>query len=59
MQYDAVFLLYQLRYSADYEDWTTVENATSWRNKANNFPFCYPVQLQWGKNLKFRRLEAI
>ena len=30
MQYDTIFLLYQLRYSADYEDWATVENATFW-----------------------------
>ena len=33
MQY---FLLYQLRYWANYEDWATVENATSWSHKANN-----------------------
>ena len=43
MQYDASFLLYQLRYSADYEDWATVENATK---PANNIPFCIAVQLQ-------------
>ena len=28
MQYDAGFLLYQLQYLADYEEWTTVGNAT-------------------------------
>ena len=38
MQYDACFL-YQLQYSANYEDWATVENATSWSHKANNSPF--------------------
>ena len=46
MQYEAGFLLYQLRYPADYEDWATVENATSWSHKANNFPICNAVQLQ-------------
>ena len=33
MQYDASFLVYQLRYSADYEERTTVENATFWATK--------------------------
>ena len=50
------FILYWLRYLVDYEDWITVENATSWSDKANNSPFCNAVQLQWGKNLKFSRL---
>ena len=50
------FLLYWLRYLVDYEDWITVENATSWSDEANNDTFCNVVQLQWGKNLKFRRL---
>ena len=47
MQYNASFLLYQLWYPADYEDWATVENAISWSHKANNSPFCIMVQLQW------------
>ena len=47
MQYDAGFLLCQLRYSANYEDWTTVENATSWSHIAKNSPFGIAVQLQW------------
>ena len=47
MQYDAGFVPYQLQYLANYEDWTTVENATSWSHKANNSPFCIAVQLQW------------
>ena len=47
MQYEAGFLLYRLRYSADYEDWITVKNATSWSHKANNCPSCIAVQLQW------------
>ena len=47
MQYNAGFLLYQLQYLADYEERTTVENATSWSHKANNSPFCNAVQLQW------------
>ena len=47
MQYNAGFLLYQLQYLADYEERTTVENATSWSHKANNFPFCIAVQLRW------------
>ena len=29
MQYDAGFILHQLQYLADYEERTTVENATS------------------------------
>ena len=41
------FLLYW--YSVYYEDWKTVKDATSWSNKANNSPFCNPVQLQWEK----------
>ena len=28
MQYDGGFFLYRLQYPADYEEWTTVENAT-------------------------------
>ena len=47
MQYNAGFLLYQLQYLADYEERTTVKNATSWSHKANNSPFCNVVQLQW------------
>ena len=46
IQYDAGFLLFQLQYSADHEDWETVENATSWSHKASNSPFCIEVQLQ-------------
>ena len=41
------FLHYQLRYSAYFKDWATVEYATSWSLKANNSPFCIAVQLQW------------
>ena len=51
MQYDAGFLLYQLQYSADYEDWATVKNATFWSHKANTSPLCNAVQLQWEKTL--------
>ena len=47
MQYNASFLLYHLQDLADYEEKTTVENATSWSHKANNSPFCNAVQLQW------------
>ena len=59
MQYDAGFLLYQLRYSADYEDWATVENATSWSHKANNSPFCNAVQLQWEKTFNSAEWETL
>ena len=34
-------------YLADYDDWATVKNATSWSLKANNPPFWIAVQLQW------------
>ena len=53
MQYDAVFLLYQLRYSADYEERITVK-CHILSHKANNSPFCNELQLRWEKNLKFR-----
>ena len=43
MQYDAGFLLYQLQYLSNYEDWTIVKNATSWSHKANNSSFCNAV----------------
>ena len=53
MQYDAVFLLYQLRYSADYEERITVK-CHILSHKANNSPFCNALQLQW-VTLKCRR----
>ena len=59
MHNDAGFLLYQLRYWADYEDWVTVENATSWSHKADNFPICIAVQLQWAILECRRKLRKI
>ena len=58
MQYNAGFLLYQLQYLADYEERTTVENVTSWSQKAINSQFCIAVQLQW-VILKCRRKLGI
>ena len=47
MQYDTGSFLYKLQYLADYEERTTVENVTSWSQKAINSQFCIAVQLQW------------